>query len=140
MFSMKSCTIAAALSLFLAGVVLAKPTPIKATNMWQGSVEDEKLQKEMPENGVITNAKDFEKLVKAWKVADKVPEVDFDKEIVLVAKTAGSKVTLSAVLDEKGNLKTGGFASNDLVPGFRYIIISVPKEGVKTVQGKPLPK
>jgi len=66
--------------------------------------------------------------------------VNFDKEIVLVAKTSGSILTLTALLDEKGNVKTGGFASNDLVPGFRYIIISVPKEGVKTVQGKPLPK
>jgi len=120
--------------------VAAGQTLLKVTNTWMGAVEDEKLAKEMPENGVITNAKDFEKLVKAWKVADKVPEVDFDKEIVLVAKTAGSKVTLSAVLDEKGNLKTGGFASNDLVPGFRYVIISVPKEGVKTVNGKELPK
>src|SRR5262249_28375063 len=95
-----------------AGAVAADPIPLKATNTWTGSVDDEKLAKEMPENGVITNAKDFETLVKAWKVADKVPEVDFDKELVLVAKTAGSKVTLSAVLDEKGNLKTGGFASN----------------------------
>jgi hypothetical protein len=43
-------------------------------------------------------------------------------------------------LDEKGNLKALGFASRDLVPGFRYVIISVPKEGVKTVNGKELPK
>jgi hypothetical protein len=105
-----------------------------------GSIDDEKLAKEMPENGVITNAKDFEKLVKAWKVADQVPDVDFDKEIVLVGTTEGSKLTLNAALDEKGDLKVLGLATRDLRPGFRYVIISVPREGVKTVNGKDLPK
>jgi hypothetical protein len=123
-----------------AGVAVAAPTPLKATNTWMGSIDDEKLAKEMPENGVITNAKDFEKLVKAWKVAEKVPEMNFDKEIVLVAKTEGSKLTLRALLDEKGDLKALGITTADLRPGFRYVIISVPKEGVKTVNGKPLPK
>ena len=130
----------AAVMFLAAGVAVAAPTPLKATNTWMGSVDDAKLAKEMPESGVITNAKDFEKLVKAWKVADRVPEVNFDKEIVLVAKTEGSKLTLSASLDEKGDLKVLGLATSDLRPGFRYVIISVPKEGVKTVNGKELPK
>ena len=127
--------------LFLAtGVAVAAPTPLKASNTWMGSIDDEKLAKEMPESGVITNAKDFEKLVKAWKVADKVPEVNFDKEIVLVAQSVGSKLTLGAALDEKGDLKALGLGTKDIRPGFRYVIISVPREGVKTVNGKELPK
>jgi hypothetical protein len=130
----------AAVMFLAAGVAVGAPTPLKATNTWTGSIDDEKLAKEMPENGVITNAKDFEKLVKAWKVADKVPEMNFDKEFVLVARTEGSKVTLIASLDEKGDLKAIGRATFDLRPGFRYAIISVPREGVKTVNGKELPK
>ena len=130
----------AAVMFLAAGVAVAAPTPLKATNTWTGSIDDEKLAKEMPENGVITNAKDFEKLVKAWKVAEKVPEVNFDKEIVLVAKTEGSILKLNPALDEKGDLKALGLATRDLRPGFRYVIISVPKEGVKTVNGKELPK
>jgi len=130
----------AAVMLLAAGVTVAAPTPLKATNTWMGSIDDEKLAQEMPENGVITKAKDFERLVKAWKVADKVPEVNFDKEIVLVAKTKGSKLTLKASLDEQGDVKALGLATRDLRPGFRYVIISVPKEGVKTVNGKDLPK
>jgi hypothetical protein len=135
----KWLSLAAVVSL-AAGVAMAAPTPLKATNTWMGSIDDEKLAKEMPENGVITNAKDFENLVKAWKVAEKVPEVNFDKEIVLVARTAGSRLTLKASLDEKGDLKALGIATRDLRPGFRFVIISVPKEGVKTVNGKELPK
>ena len=135
----KSVSLAAVMFL-AAGVAAAPPKPLKATNTWMGSIDDEKLAREMPENGVITNAKDFEKLVKAWKVAEKAPEVNFDKEIVLVAKTGGSKLTLRASLDEKGDLKALGLATRDLRKGFRYVIISVPKQGVKTVNGKELPK
>jgi hypothetical protein len=130
----------AAVIFLTAGVAVAAPTPLKATNTWMGSIDDEKLAREMPENGVITNARDFEKLVKAWKVADKVPDVNFDKEVVLVAKTEGSRLRLNASLDEKGDLKALGLATRDLLPGFRYVIISVPKEGVRTVNGKELPK
>ena len=120
--------------------VAAGQTLLKVSNTWMGAVDDEKLAKEMPANGVITNAKDFEALVKAWKVADKVPDVDFDREIVLVAKTEGSKLRLNASLDEKGDLRALGLATRDLRPGLRYVIISVPREGVKTVNGKTLPK
>jgi hypothetical protein len=140
MFAKRGVVMTVALSLWLGGVAVSAPMPIKASNTWKGSVADEKLQKEMPENGVITNAKEFEKLIKAWMVAEKVPEVNFEKELVLVATTVGSKLNLSASLSEKGDLKSLGFGTQDLGPGFRYVIISVPKEGVKTVNGKALPK
>jgi hypothetical protein len=130
----------AAVTVLAAGVAGAAPKRVQATNTWMGSIDDEKLAGEMPENGVITQAGDFEKLVKAWKVADKVPDVNFDKELVLVAKTVGSRLTLNPTLDEKGDLKALGIATRDLRPGFRYVIISVPKDGVKTVNGKGLPK
>lgn len=135
-------TFAALLTLSIASLSLAadKPTPVKPTNTWKGCLEDEKLKTAAPQNGVITTAKDFEAIVKAWKVADKVPEVDFDKELILVATTPGSKLTLGATLDDMGDLKPTGTATADLEKGFRYVIISVPKAGVKTVNGKALPK
>jgi hypothetical protein len=52
----------------------------------------------------------------------------------------GKLLTLSASLDETGDLKALGLATRDLRPGFRYALISVPREGVKTVNGKELPK
>jgi hypothetical protein len=138
----KQVAFAAFLTVVVAGLAIAadKPTPVKATNTWKGSIEDEKLKKEMPESGVITDAKEWEKLVKAWKIADKVPEVNFDKELILIATTVGSKLNLGASLDDKGDLKSLGFGTDDIGKGFRYVIISVSKEGVKTVNGKELPK
>jgi len=116
-----------------------KKEPAKLTVDIFASHEDEKLVKEMPENGVIVSAKGWEKLAKAWGIKEPA-KVDFDKEILVVATTVGSKLNLSTKLDDKGDLKVLGLATRDLRPGFRYAIKSVSKEGVKTVNGKALPK
>ena len=117
---------------------LAQKTAVKPSKEWTGSVDDEALEKDAP--ACVTSAKGLEKLWKAWKIADKVPEVDFTKEIVILATTQGSKLKMAATLDEKGNLMVGGLGTRDLAPGFRYVIATVSNEGVKTVNGKELPK
>jgi hypothetical protein len=117
---------------------LAQRKAVKLSKEWTGSVADESLAKDAP--ACITSAKGLEKLWMAWKITDKVPEVDFTKEIVILGTTRGSKLKLGAALDEKGNLMVGGLGTQDLAPGFRYVIATVSKEGVKTVGGKELPK
>jgi hypothetical protein len=116
----------------------ADKKPVKFTQNWKGSVADEALQKAAPE--CVVSAKALEKLWKDWKIEGKVPEVDFTKEIVVVGTTSGGKLNLSASLDDNGNLDVLGMATLDLVPGFRYVIATVPREGVKTVNKKDLPK
>src|ERR1700730_7198226 len=104
----------------LAAEARADKKAVKFTKDWKGSVEDEALQKEAP--AFITNAKALEKLWKAWKIEGKLPEVDFTKEFVLVETAGGSKLNLSASLDDNGNLEMLGMGTLDLVPGFRYVI------------------
>jgi hypothetical protein len=116
-----------------------KKEPAKLTVDLFGSVEDEKLQKEMPENGVVASTKAWEKLAKAWGIKEPA-KVDFEKEILVVATSVGSKLNVSTKLDNKGDLKVLGLGTRDLRPGFRYAIKSVSREGVKTVNGKALPK
>jgi len=122
----------------LAPSVRAEKKEVKLIKQWTGTVADEKLAKDAPE--VIADVKAFEKIWKAWKVGDKVPEVDFTKEIVILATTSGSKISLSSSLDDKGNLTVLGAATADFGPGFRYVIATVSREGVKKVNGKDLPK
>jgi hypothetical protein len=130
--------VAVATVVLFAPVALAQKNTVKPIKEWTGSVEDENLAKGAPE--CIASAKGLENLWKAWKLADKAPEVNFTKEIVILTTTQGSKLKLFATLDEKGNLKVGGLGTNDLRPGFRYVIATVSKEGVKTVNGKELSK
>jgi hypothetical protein len=116
----------------------ADKKPVKLTKEWKGSIPDEALQKKASE--VITTAKALEELWKAWQITEKMPEVDFTKELVIVATSVGSKLNMSAVLDDtKGDLMVLGMGTRDIAPGFRYVIGTIPREGVKTVNGKQLP-
>jgi hypothetical protein len=129
--------------LLLAGVArLEEPgaKEVKATQEWSGSVENEALQKEAPSDGLITDPKTFTKLWQAWKVGGKMPAVNFKKELALVATTSGSRLNTTARLTAAGDLKVLSMATLDFAPGFRYQIVLVPRDGVKTVNGKPLAK
>jgi hypothetical protein len=135
--------VAGLLALALLGVLVtavrAEKKELKASQSWNGSIDDEKLEKEAPPDGYVADAKALKKLWEAWKVGDKVPEIDFKKEILLVATGAGSKLLLNATLDtDSGDLRPVALGTKDLKPGFRYAIISVPREGVKTLGGKEI--
>jgi hypothetical protein len=117
-----------------------KGKALKPTGEWRGSVDDLALLKKSPPQSYITDQKTFAALWGAWKVGPKLPKIDFAKEIVLIATTQGSNVGLTARLGEKGDLKVDSVATSDLGVGFRYRIVSVPREGVKSINGKPLPK
>jgi hypothetical protein len=117
---------------------VAEKQPVRRSKEWSGSVEDEKLAKDTP--ACITSAKALEKLWKDWKLTDKMPGIDFTKELVVVSTTTGSRLRLALTLDDKGDLQVRGMATLDFRPGFRYALATVSNEGVKTVNGKELPK
>lgn len=134
----------------LALVLLAGPAPagekpsgdqeVKPTQQWKGSVDDENLQKKAPAQGIITDGMELKRLWQEWHLGDKVPAVKFDKELVLVETTRGSLLQVGVKLTAKGDLQVLGIATRDFRPGFRYKILVVPRAGVKTVNGKELPK
>jgi hypothetical protein len=115
----------------------ALPKTIKPNQVWKGSIADVNLKKGVPE--VITSAREFEKLWKDWKIDGKVPEVDFTKELVAVGTTVGSTLQVSGALDDKGDLRIVSFGTADFGEGFRYVIVTLNRDGVKTVNGKKLP-
>ena len=56
----------------------------------------------------------------------------------MIQTTVGSRLNLILQLTEAGDLKVLGLATRDLRPGFRYAMATVPREGVKTVNGQAL--
>ena len=138
-FSQRSaCLSGVVLVALLAPELRAQAKPVPLTNKWTGSVADAALKKDVPE--VITSAKALEKVWNAWMVKGKLPKIDFTKEIVLVGTTSGSRLNLSGRLDDKGDLQIIGLGTADFGPGFRYVLGTVPRAGVKTVNKKELPK
>jgi hypothetical protein len=103
-----------------------------------GSVEDEALAKEMPTSGVIVSEKGWEKLAKAWAIKDP-GKIDFTKELLIVGTWKGSSFGLTPTVKD-GDLTVSAAGTKDLRPGFRYQVVAIPREGIKTVKGKELPK
>jgi len=115
---------------------------IKPANQWTGIVRETK-----PSNAAdliedkavgITSGKELQKLWKAWKFDDSVPQVDFKKQFVLVTWSKARFVHLTLKL-EKGNLAAESLVGMLVVPGeFGYRIVAVSRKGIKTVNGKKL--
>ena len=110
--------------------------PLETLKEWRGDNPNEALSKDAPK--YIVNSKDLEKLWKTWDIKEKLPEIDFSKELLLIETTRGSRLNLKATLDEKGNIQALGLATRDLRPGFRSVMITVSKTGVKSINGKAI--
>jgi hypothetical protein len=82
-----------------------KPTPLKLVRTWSGEVKLD-VAKDAPKDGFVTENETFGKFWKAFRGDEKVPEIDFTKELVLVAVGKDpNKLGIGATLDDKGNLK-----------------------------------
>jgi hypothetical protein len=90
---------------------------------------------------VIASPKALKGLADRWGVA-KVPAVDFDRYVLVVATTLGPEPHVETVVDGKGNLE---FTPQPSVPrrykvrGVKFAIKAVDRTGVKTAFGHPLP-
>jgi uncharacterized protein (TIGR03067 family) len=119
-----------------------KETPIEPTAKWLGRIGDASVAKQCPEKPITTRA-EFEKLWKALRGSEAVPEVDFAKEFVLVGTSSVFEVTAIGLIVEEGeeevsrseSVKAGG-----KVEGLTYIIATFRRELVDVVDGRIVAK
>jgi hypothetical protein len=139
-FALRGSLIAVAVLLGLPLVRADESKQIPVLRKWDGKVEDETLRKASPVTGYIANEKEFRKLWQAWRPNDKeVPKIDFEKELVLVGVASGpNSVRVIPQLNDKGDLQVLARASLVAGPGFGYQIITVKREGIKTIKGKAI--
>ena len=103
-----------------------------------GSSTDESLAAKAPAQGVVVSAKGFDALAAAWGIKQKSSTIDFAKTIFAVGTTRGGTLKVTPKVTD-GDLKIETTSTRDLKPGFRYELVAVPRQGVKTVNGQPLP-
>jgi hypothetical protein len=113
--------------------------PIKTPTVeLYGSLDNSELATLAPPIGVIVTAKGWQQLSEAWVIKNPA-KVDFNKEFLVVATSRAGKMVLNVKRTDDGDLRTEVLENADLQGGFRYAIRSVSRDGVKTVNGKPLP-
>ncbi len=120
---------------------LKKVKPVKVLNSWSGKIADETLRKYAPGDLLVLDEQQWEKLWKAWRGPEKLPQIDFRKELILVFTAGGpNNVGCRPMVDSEGNLQAGAMSTLIAGPGFGYLIQCIPREGIRSVNGKPLPE
>jgi hypothetical protein len=114
--------------------------PVKAT--WLGEVEVN-LRQEAPQSGYIASQQEWAKLWKAFRGTETLPEIDFTKDLILVAVNKDpNHISIIPSLDANGELHVTyvstliGFV-NPRTCSYELAVIS--REGIKTINGQPLP-
>lgn len=113
--------------------------PVTPTGTWAGKIRNNSLRKHAPKSGFIADAAAWKGLWKAWQPKQKLPEVDFKKELVLVATVSGPNlVLLRPTIDDKGNVRYVVAGTKIGGPGFGYKLVKISRENVKTINGTPI--
>jgi len=103
-----------------------------------GDIKDAGLLLQAPANRIISSQKQWDMLVKEWAIKD-APKVDFTKELLAVGTWRGSSFDLTPTVKD-GDLIVTTKGTDDRKDGFRWKIVSVPRGGIKTIDGKELPR
>jgi hypothetical protein len=101
-----------------------------------GSIPDAALLGAVPANGVITSQEQWDALAKKWGVKEP-PRVNFKNQVLVVGTTRGSTLSMNPVVNS-GDLSLNVARPSDMAPGFRWHVMTVSRDGLKTVDGKPL--
>jgi hypothetical protein len=138
---MSRCRLLAALALLaLAGAAWGQGVEVEPVKEWGGKFDDTKLKKEAPKGGLITDAKAFEKLWKAWFKGQELPKVDFTKRFAVVTLAGGPNELFTKFKLDKGDLKVEPAQTLVGGPGFGFSIAVFDRKGIRKVDGKELPK
>jgi RNA polymerase sigma factor (sigma-70 family) len=117
-------------------------TPVPIKRSWDGIIQDRKLLKEVSDKKIVVENQAWSKLWKAWRTNEKLPTINFIREMVLVLTVTGpNKVSApELVLGRFGNLKVAPPIST-LLPDdgtIGYKIIVIDRAGVKSINGSPV--
>ena len=128
-----------AISLIWTSVSLAQAAEqeIKPLKEWQGRI-DRGLQKAKPARGFISSQAELDRLWTAWQIPGDKPPVDFKAQVLLVGTCNCSRIWLSPLLNDQGNLNPQVIVTKDLREDTAYIVVLIPRRGVRTIAGKPL--
>lgn len=117
-----------------------KGRPVTILNTWNGTLADAALRRHAPDEGFVLDPSRWAALWHAWRGKEKAPAVDFRKQMILVFTADGpNHVGCVPTLDSEGNVDANAMATLMGGPGFGYLIQCIGLEGVRSVNGRPLP-
>jgi hypothetical protein len=113
--------------------------PLKLTAEWTGVVTDVTLKAAAPEaDHLISDAATWAKVWGTWNAKEILPEVNFEKDMLLVFTALGPNVPGLKLNRNGGNINGTVYRTVKGGPGFGYRIIKVPRKGISAFFGDPI--
>ncbi len=93
---------------------------------------------------IVSNKEEWARVWKKFRENEKLPEIDFSKELVLIIQDSIGEIDCHQKdPDNRGNLSTGNFllaCSFHPLGGCGYEFRAISRAGIKTINGKPIRK
>lgn len=118
-----------------AGAYGAPGTTVRPLQSWSGRLP---LDVQPPLQSSLATREDMARIWAQCHVKGAVPEIDFDRRIVLIAVRRGSSAKLTQARLVDGNLTTNVVVTPDMPPYMTCAIAVVDRTGIKTVNGAPI--
>jgi hypothetical protein len=119
-------------------LVKAGGKKVGPVNCWWGMVAEKKLADMAPARGYLTSRAAWKNLWEAWRPGEKLPEVDFTKQLVLVDLGGMYPVGHALYVTADGDLKIQLLRRVPDRPGQGYGIAVIERGAVKTIKGKAI--
>jgi hypothetical protein len=110
---------------------------IKPLQEWQGRVS-KAIGAQAPACGYIASQAELDKLWPAWRIPGAKPVVDFKTRLVLVRTCNCSLIFITPLLGDHGDLHVQVTVTKDIRPDTAYIIVLIPRQGIRTIEGKAI--
>jgi hypothetical protein len=121
------------------GRVVNRARSVRIYQQWVGFRPNGAPSFGLPKNGYVLDEETWEELWHAWRPTEKVPEVNFANEMILVGSLDGkTRVYLRATTTEEGQVTVSVNGSGN-VKGLSYSFAKVMRAGILSVNGERLP-
>lgn len=110
---------------------------IKPVQEWRGRI-NRFLTAPEPARGYLASQAELDKLWEKWQISGKSPQVDFKAHLVLVRTCNCSHIWIAPLLNDQGDLQIQVTITKDLRDDTAYVMVLIPRQGIRTVEGKPL--
>ncbi|MFH1090526.1 MAG: hypothetical protein V1742_03050 [Pseudomonadota bacterium] len=110
---------------------------IQPLKEWRGRI-DHFIPYGNPYGGYLASQAKLDKLWAEWQIPGKSPQVDFKTQLVLVRTCNCSLISIAPLLNDQGDLKIQMTMTKDLRKDTAYVLVLIPRQGIRTIEGKPI--
>jgi hypothetical protein len=118
----------------------AAPKLIKPSQSWTGNLQDTKLARLTPLGHMVSGPEAWATLWRSWRGDEPIPTIDFTTNLVFAFTCSGPNgVSPELWMDSDGRVRVEQWRTLMDGPGFGYTIPLVPRAGITSVDGRPVP-